>query len=299
MKPFLSPKDLAVAIGVSESSLKRWTDDGLLAASRTAGGHRRISVADAVRFIRDHRTPVVNAEVLGFTDLMDNPKPEDLTADRLYQSLSEEDPRVSRGLILAMYLGGMSLPAICDGPVRIAMERIGELWHHGQRGIAIEHRAVDTCTHALDLIRSTLPPLPASAPLAIGGTPPGDPYTLPSLMVATILSDIGYRVHNLGANVPTEALLQEARHERATLAWLSVSLIQDPSTGRRQIESLADQLAKLSISMVVGGRGAAGASLRARPNLHQVGGMAELAAYARGLLGPAAAPTAARPAGAA
>jgi MerR family transcriptional regulator, light-induced transcriptional regulator len=48
----LSPKALAAAIGVSESSLKRWADEGRLAAERTAGGHRRIAVAEAVRFVR-------------------------------------------------------------------------------------------------------------------------------------------------------------------------------------------------------------------------------------------------------
>ena len=47
---FLSPRQLAVAIGVSESSLKRWADDGRLAVERTAGGHRRIPLPEAVRW---------------------------------------------------------------------------------------------------------------------------------------------------------------------------------------------------------------------------------------------------------
>jgi len=37
----LSPRELAEALGVSESSLKRWVDAGKIAASRTEGGHRR------------------------------------------------------------------------------------------------------------------------------------------------------------------------------------------------------------------------------------------------------------------
>ena len=53
MKPLLSPRELAQAIGVSESSLKRWADAGQIRVARTAGGHRRISIADAVRFIRE------------------------------------------------------------------------------------------------------------------------------------------------------------------------------------------------------------------------------------------------------
>ena len=54
MKSVLSPKELAAAIGVSESTLKRWADDGLIVFSRTAGGHRRIRLAEAIRFIREN-----------------------------------------------------------------------------------------------------------------------------------------------------------------------------------------------------------------------------------------------------
>ena len=43
MKPLLSPKELADAIGVSESSIKRWVDNGEIQATKTSGGHRRIT----------------------------------------------------------------------------------------------------------------------------------------------------------------------------------------------------------------------------------------------------------------
>lgn len=68
MTPSISPKDLALLIGVSESSLKRWVDEGRggLAAMRTSGGHRRISVYEAVRFVRQTSQNVVRPELLGF-----------------------------------------------------------------------------------------------------------------------------------------------------------------------------------------------------------------------------------------
>ena len=43
MKNF-SPKEIAKALGVSQASIKRWVDRGLIEAEKTAGGHRRISV---------------------------------------------------------------------------------------------------------------------------------------------------------------------------------------------------------------------------------------------------------------
>src|SRR5437764_13756024 len=64
-KSLLTPKELAQAIGVSESSLRRWVDAGDIRVARTAGGHRRIELAEAIRFIRHLGIPVVRPEVLG------------------------------------------------------------------------------------------------------------------------------------------------------------------------------------------------------------------------------------------
>jgi len=68
-KPLLTPKDLADAIGVSESSMRRWVDSGRLKMTRTAGGHRRIEINEAIRFIRESGTPVVHPEILGLADI--------------------------------------------------------------------------------------------------------------------------------------------------------------------------------------------------------------------------------------
>jgi excisionase family DNA binding protein len=48
VKKLVTPKQVAQAINVSESSLKRWCDQGLLTAIRTAGGHRRLALAAAL-----------------------------------------------------------------------------------------------------------------------------------------------------------------------------------------------------------------------------------------------------------
>lgn len=60
-----SPREFAAAIGASESSVKRWVDAGELVAAKTAGGHRRIALTEAVRFIRQRGMSVVDAKALG------------------------------------------------------------------------------------------------------------------------------------------------------------------------------------------------------------------------------------------
>ena len=49
--------------------MRRWTNDGVIRTSRTAGGHRRIAVSEAIRFIRESGTVVVRPDVLGLPTL--------------------------------------------------------------------------------------------------------------------------------------------------------------------------------------------------------------------------------------
>ena len=65
----LTPKDLADAIGASERSVRRWLDAGTVKVTRTAGGHRRIALEEAVRFIRASGQQVVRPEILGVQGL--------------------------------------------------------------------------------------------------------------------------------------------------------------------------------------------------------------------------------------
>ena len=43
---------------VNPSSVKKWVNDGRIAAFRTPGGHRRIRVADLVDFLNRHEMPI-------------------------------------------------------------------------------------------------------------------------------------------------------------------------------------------------------------------------------------------------
>jgi excisionase family DNA binding protein len=140
MEKLLTTKELAHAIGASESSLRRWTDGGAIRTSRTVGGHRRIALSEAIRFIRETGTTVVRPAVLGL--------PGDTRAgaaagaeEQVYAALVDGDAERVRAEVMGLYLGGMNLAGIFDGPLGSAMQRVGELWLHGPGGILQEHRA--------------------------------------------------------------------------------------------------------------------------------------------------------------
>jgi molybdopterin-binding protein len=49
----LKPGQAAELVGVSVDTVRRWTDEGLVASSRSSGGQRLIDGADLARFMRD------------------------------------------------------------------------------------------------------------------------------------------------------------------------------------------------------------------------------------------------------
>ena len=60
-----SPNQVGRAIGVSEASIKRWCDKGILSFRRTAGGHRRLPLHAIFDFIKENNFDLVQPGVLG------------------------------------------------------------------------------------------------------------------------------------------------------------------------------------------------------------------------------------------
>lgn len=286
MKDLLSPKELAAAIGVSESSLRRWVDSGVIKTSRTVGGHRRIPLAEAVRFVRASHANVVRPELLGFAPLTTLPAtPQDLSAEseRLYQALLVGDATLARGIVLSLYLTGTPLTSLFDGPIASAMHRVGELYLHSPKGILTEHRATDIAIRVVSHLRELLPAAPDGAPLAMGGTPSEDIYLLPAQMAAATLADTGYRVDHYGPDVPLDVLAAAAEESRPRLVYLSITSV--PAAERlsaRDLYALADRVARAGASLVVGGQQVPALRLAPHPNLHVFPSMADLATFARG-----------------
>jgi excisionase family DNA binding protein len=285
LKNFLSPKELAQAIGVSESSLKRWADDGRIHVSRTAGGHRRIALSEAIRFVRETRTPLVQPQILGLTEIAPDghagPGGDETTKLRTFLEAGQE--REARGLLFSLYLNGWSIAEIVDGPLHDAMAHIGKLWLDGDLGIAVEHRATDTCMAGLRQIQRVLP-VEEDAPVAVGGAPETDPGALSSLAAGVVLAGEGFRVIHLGGSTPWRVLEEAALEYRATLVWVSVAHPQQLGSLEGPVTHLLDMLADSGIHVAIGGRDLAINLMPTHRNVFYGHTLAELAAFGRGLL---------------
>lgn len=285
MKTILTPRELAEAIGVSESSVKRWVDDGAIRATKTTGGHRKIPIAEAVRFIRDSQAVVVRPDLLGLSDvtsIADAFPAHGEETETLYRYLRDGAAEEAKGLLLTLYLNGLSVAQIVDGPLRGAMEQLGDLWAHDEEGIFVEHRATEIALQSVARLRSVLPRSTPKA-TAVGGAAPGDVYRLPSLSASAVLEAAGLEAVNLGPNVPIPSLELAADRLQAKLVWISISSEKIPTDLAEQIRSFAGRLAVHRVPLVVGGRTAALLGLRSAGNVRAGGSMAELEAIALGM----------------
>lgn len=288
MQQVLTTTQLADAVGVSESSVKRWIDSGRIAATRTAGGHRRVSVAEAARYLRDAGIPLAAPERLGLPDLAAYARRNVAGhegGEALYEHLTTGRADAAAGLLQARFLAGASVADLVDGPVREAMTEVGKLWRSGPDGILAEHRATETAIQALNRLRALLRP-PFEGPVALGCAPSGDPYVLPSLAAAAVVEDEGYRAVNLGPETPLETLALGAAALRPRLVWISASVARKAGRLRREVLALAERLRDQGAVLAAGGAQVDRLALSRQKTVLVGKSMAELRAVARSLLLP-------------
>lgn len=282
MDNLLSPREIAQALGVSESSVKRWVDGGELASLRTAGGHRRIARSEALRFARAKSMQPARPELLSLVGvrIAVSALSDEERSEAFHLALVEGDGPRALGLLTSAFVGGASIASICDGPIRIALERIGETWKHDEKGILVEHRAMDLCLQALGVLRALLPVPADDAPVAIGSAGPQDPYLLPSSICAVVLGELGFRAVNLGPCTPVSTKLAAVEVYRPLLVWHAASV------GGEELSVLVNGLRQsphgADVRVVAGGRAIAAA--KASSSVVSLTTMKELQAFARGLL---------------
>jgi excisionase family DNA binding protein len=275
----LSPKQLAEAIGVSESSVKRWIDEGRIAATRTCGGHRRVTVVEALRFIRETGITVADPAVLGLTTTSS-----DAIDQQLYEAMIMSDADSVRELLFTAYVSSRSVASLADGPIRNAMGMLGELWLDGPKGVCLEHQGTAAVMAAMHQLRMLMPNLPTNAPVAVGGSLEDDTHVLPCVIVGTVLKEVGMRDVNLGGVTPVAAFQHAIEQHRPKLVWVSVSVTEPSPRRKADFHTLAEIAEQHACPIVIGGRGASTVIDNHTPRSVIIAQtMSELAAFASGL----------------
>jgi excisionase family DNA binding protein len=255
VKELVSPKQVAKAIGVGESTVKRWCDRGLIPMAKTAGGHRRLRTADVLAFIAEQGYELSSPELLGLpVGLGTTDWTIKRACERFRQALIESDDLIARQLLLDLAVAKHSITAICEDVIAESFHEIGDLWDGGDLYVYQERRSCEICLRLLHELSSTIGLPPTAAPVAIGATISGDFYTLPVTMAGLVLKSVGWNASLLGTNLPFDTLLQAVDDVRPRIFWLSVSHIAEKSSFLEKVNELFAFINDRSGSLVIGGR---------------------------------------------
>jgi methanogenic corrinoid protein MtbC1 len=152
----------------------------------------------------------------------------------------------------------MSLAVLYQRVVTPAMHELGRLWEEGVITVADEHLATALTHRVLAVLR---PPelfeqafeLSSGKPRAVLAAVQGEQHALGLRMAADLLEDSGYQIAYLGADVPTEALLQALRTLSPTLVGLSATMAESTRRLEDVVEAIRDEHPRLPL--LFGGQG--------------------------------------------
>lgn len=160
---------------------------------------------------------------------------------------------------------GMSLAGLYQGVVAPAMYELGRLWEKGAITVADEHLATAVTHRVLAALR---PPGfvsqgfdPDSYRLrAMLAAVQGEQHALGLRMAADLLEDAGYQTLYLGADVPSEALLQALATFSPDLLALSATMPESAGTLEKVASRVRDEYPELRL--LVGGQASASPQVR-------------------------------------
>lgn len=261
-----SPKQVADRLGVSESSVKRWLDQGTVPFRRTAGGHRRVSEVSLQQLVEQLKASSgmpsisgIDEEVVGSGASAERAGQQgersvQRIGDAFTASLAQGNFVRCNKLLNELIASGYSPAIAADLLITPAMHGIGHHWEHGQVAIYQERRA---CAIAVELIRGLARrcSVRAGAPTAIGGAPERDQYQVATALVELALRQCGWRATSLGSNLPLREFLRAVGEYRPRLVWVSVSYLVDEEAFVRDFNELAASLPKQT-ALLLGGRAA-------------------------------------------
>jgi excisionase family DNA binding protein len=277
-----TPVELAGVLGVSESSVKRWIDDGRIGAMRTPGGHRRIAAVDALRFVRETGQAVQTPEVLGLpiATLASDPAGQ-LSA--YTQALERGDEPDCRSLVMLAYTRGTSIAEITDSFVLDGYRQLRAACSHPSDKCVTLHRAVRISTAVLHALRDLAHTPPTDGPAALLADIGYEIDGLPTHTAEVVLHFQGIRCTQLGRSVPEPVLLGAIERVRPRLLWLSASGPADTDTVAALATRAYEQSRGIGCAAVLYGD-ALPHRLRSEPQPLRAATMPELASFSAAAL---------------
>jgi corrinoid protein of di/trimethylamine methyltransferase len=180
--------------------------------------------------------------------------------DELYQEMTQsivqgEIDRAKKLAQQSVELGIDPLKAINQGFVP-GINQVGDQYGCGELYLPDLMMAGEAMKSAMSVLEPELARMGAERP-ALGkvviGTVHGDMHDIGKTLVGTILAAAGFKVFDLGIDVPIDVFIQTVRDEQADLVGLSALLTTTMPVQKQVIDALEEAGLRQQVRVMVGG----------------------------------------------
>ena len=174
-------------------------------------------------------------------------------AEYLVSIFQGDSDRACR-LVLDAAEGGQDVVDIYAHVLAPALWEIGRMWVAGEAGIADEHFALSTTRMLIQQLHQPAARGPGHAKTALAAAVSGNQHDLGLHMAAAVLERQGWRVIQLGANVPVSDLLKAVENHQIDSLFLSAALPVQLIPARDTIDAVRHSGRGEALKIVVGGQ---------------------------------------------
>jgi len=258
----VSTKEVAGMLHVTETTVKRWSDENLIPCVRTAGGHRKFLLKDVTRFAESQGYTASGAQpppmaagkmerLQAGVVMQDYPK----IAGVLREVALESDREALQILLLYLSRQHIHLPVVLDDIIRPVFQDIGREWEQGELEISQEHAASQAMTEALVRTVADLHRKESNNKSAVCACVEGELHEIGLHGLAYSLECEGWNVLYLGANTPADTLVSYIRANRPQLVCLSATTLRKRASLAAAVKRIASRVHAYNGKLILGGNG--------------------------------------------
>ena len=190
----LNTKQVGNLFNVDESTVRRWALSGKIKCSSSAGGHRKFSYKDLIKFSINNNIKLNKDK--GST-MLSQPS----ICNKMVKAALDHNYKLIEMLLIELYLSGFSLGSIMDDYIEKTLVKIQKKLDDKIITVAEEHIARKIVSQALGNFKQAV-----SNDESFNGKNilclnlENDIPDLPIDMIEILLKDINYNVHNCGSH---------------------------------------------------------------------------------------------------
>jgi excisionase family DNA binding protein len=281
---YVSTAQVAEALGVSVTTVKRWVDEGILPAHRTAGGHRKLLMTDILRAVREGNLPQADLSRLMPKAGSAAANDPDALSRQFVAAIDALDTELVRGVIHGAYQAGLPVEVLADRVLAPGLAHVGREWEAGRLDVSHEHRITQACVSALYELQAVLrASTEKGRPVAVGGAPEGDHTVLATLLAKLTLLECGWDAVNLGPHTPASAFKSAIDELSPQLVWVSATHVGDADEFLAEYREVYEYADDRGAAVAIGGRGLTDSLRAGMPYTTFGDGLTHLASFARTL----------------